>query len=527
MDGVAWGRDVLRRSTRPPFLVYEPRLHHAAHLLAEAERWADRDFLVQGPRRLTYRQVLDAVPHVAARLRAAGLEPGERLLLLAGNSPEWVVALLAAFHADAVPVPGGTSWSAAEVRHVVRLTDPAVVVVDERSRPLLDPSSRALVLDVATLRTWAEAPGPERLPLPAGDPDREDEPAVVLPTAGTTGAAKAVALAHRSVVLNLHALLDVAGRLPHELDLSRPPTVTLLSGPLFHVGGLQPLLLSLLTASTVVFLSSGFDAREVLDLLERERVRVWGAVPTMVVRVLAEPSLPGRDLASLRSVSLGGAPVSPRLLERMRAAFPQAARGVSTVYGLTEAGGTITSASGALMVDHPDTAGRPVPLAEVRVLAPGPDGCGEIVVRTPSQMLGYWGGSAAGLLDQDGWLHTGDVGRVEGGLLYLTGRSKDVVIRGGENVAAAHVEAALGTHPGVAAAAVVALPDDEYGEVVAAAVQVHEGTSVAVEELRAHVSGLLAGFEVPTQWWLLTDDLPVSASGKVDKRAVRAGWPLA
>jgi steroid-24-oyl-CoA synthetase len=142
-------------------------------------------------------------------------------------------------------------------------------------------------------------------------------------------------LAHRSVIANLQNLLVVSKRLPHQLRGDRPPEVILQSGPLFHIGGVQSLLLAMLGGNTMVFLEGRFDSGQVLDLIERERVSIWGAVPTMAIRVLTDPTLSGRDLSAVRSISLGGSPVTPELSDRLRAAFPAVRRGVSTIYGLT------------------------------------------------------------------------------------------------------------------------------------------------------------------------------------------------
>jgi long-chain acyl-CoA synthetase len=350
---------------------------------------------------------------------------------------------------------------------------------------------------------------------------------VIIFTAGTTGAPKPVVLAHRSVIANLHNLLVMSRRLPHQVDGSRAPAVSLQSGPLFHIGGLQALLLALLGGNTLVFLEGRFDPGQVLDVIERERVTWWGAVPTMASRVLEHPSLPGRDLSSVRSVSMGGAPVQPALVERLRAAFPNAKRGMSTIYGMTETGGTVAAASGVTMAEHPTTAGAPLPVVDLRIDSPDAEGDGEIVVRTPGQMLGYWGGSPAetDLIDAEGWVHTGDQGRIVDGLLYVTGRIKDLIIRGGENIAPAHVEAVLLDHPAVRNVAVLGLPDADLGERVAAAVQLEPGAAVTEAELAEFAAAQLASYEIPASWWLRTEELPMHDSGKTDKRTLRTTWP--
>ncbi|HEY2224241.1 MAG TPA: class I adenylate-forming enzyme family protein [Actinomycetospora sp.] len=526
-DGdVAWGTEIVRRDAGVPFLGYEPRRRHAADLLLDARRWADRVHLVQDGRRLTFADVDRASARVATGLAEAGLARGDRLLLLAANSPEWVIAFWAGIRAGALVCLGNAWWGEVDVAHAVDLLEPAVVVCDGSSRGLLPGGGSAVALDVGTVRAWSEDPARDERTRPEPDPEAgEDDPAVAIFTAGTTGRPKAVVLPHRAIVANVHSLLAVAGRLPHQIDPSRPGAVVLQSGPLFHVGGVQSLLLALVGGNRIVFLAGRFDPAEVLDLIEGERVTVWGGVPTMASRVLAHPSLPERDLSSVRSITMGGSRVDPDLLGRMRAAFPRAGRGMSTIYGMTETGGTVASASGDLMAEYPETSGRPGPLTEMRIADPGPDGVGEILVRTPGQMLGYWRRPDENLVDDDGWVRTGDLGRLEDGLLFVTGRSKDLIIRGGENIAAAQVEAALVGHPAVATAAVVGRPDPDLGERVAAAVQLRPGSSATADELKAFAAERLPRYAVPADWWLGEADLPATDVGKIDKAALRATWP--
>ncbi|HUR75528.1 MAG TPA: class I adenylate-forming enzyme family protein [Sporichthya sp.] len=521
-----WGSEVTRRSPGPagrfPFLMYSPRRTHLASLLEDAAGWADRTHLVQGGRRLTFAEVFSRVERTAALLHERGVRPGDRLLLLAPNSPEWIVAQWAAIRLGAVVALGNGWWSEPEIAHAVTLISPALVVADARRGSRLPAGTQAL--DIAELIDVPEGPPGEVPPVPESD---EEDPALILFTAGTTGAPKAVALAHRSVIANLHNLMAGANRLPHQLDSAPGPRVILQSGPLFHVGGLQATMLNLLGGATVVFLEGRFDAGQVLDILERERVTVWGAVPTMASRLLEHPDVGKRDLSSVRSVTMGGAPVPPALLARLREVFPNARKGLSTIYGMTELGGTVASASGALMAEHPNTAGRPGRAVDLRIENPDGNGDGEITVRTPSQMLGYWTpegvSDASDLIDAEGFLHTGDLGRIVDGLLYVTGRLKDLIIRGGENVAPAQVEAALLTHPQVRNAAVLGRPDADLGEIVAAVVETEPG--VTAEKLTEHVTPLLSSFAVPTAWWLRQDPLPMTEAGKTDKRALAAGWP--
>ncbi|WP_051342262.1 class I adenylate-forming enzyme family protein [Pseudonocardia spinosispora] len=520
-----WGTAVERRTGPVPFLSYSPRRHHVVELLDDAARWSSRTHLIQGDRRLSFADVFSAADRVAARFHQAGLRPGDRLLLLAPNSPEWVISLWAGLKLGAVVALGNGWWSGPLVEHAVGLIAPRLVLADEKRAALVPTSDDCTVIGLDEVRDTVNDTSADSVHPAAPDGTREDDPAVIIFTAGTTGAPKPVVLAHRSVIANLHNLLVMSRRLPQQVDGSRPPAVSLQSGPLFHIGGLQSLLLALLGGNTLVFLEGRFDPEQVLDLVERERITWWGAVPTMASRVLEHPSITGRDLTSVRSVSMGGAPVQPALMARLREAFPNAGKGMSTIYGMTETGGTVAAASGATMADNPRTAGAPLPVVELRIDSPNAEGDGEIVVRTPGQMVGYWGGAQADLVDDEGWVHTGDQGRLVDGLLYITGRIKDLIIRGGENIAPAHVEAVLLKHPAVRNVAVLGLPDEDLGERVAAAVQVLPGSEVSQSDLAEFVAAELASYERPAQWWLRTEELPMHDSGKTDKLTLRKTWP--
>jgi long-chain acyl-CoA synthetase len=245
----------------------------------------------------------------------------------------------------------------------------------------------------------------------------------------------------------------------------------------------------------------------------------------MVERVLAHPDLATRDLTSVRGVLPGGAPVSADLLARVSAAFPNATRGVGQVYGLSEAGGVLSSGVAKDLATHPGSSGRIVPVAEIRIDDPDDVGNGEILARSPAVMDGYWGLPGDPVLTDDGWLHTGDLGRTDDdGYLYVTGRKKDMIIRGGENIAPAHIEACLLAHAGVREAAVVGLPHRELGEEVGAIVSLVPGAATLPEDLDAFLRPRLAYFEVPTRWWLRDDELPKNDSGKILKYRLREEW---
>jgi long-chain acyl-CoA synthetase len=245
----------------------------------------------------------------------------------------------------------------------------------------------------------------------------------------------------------------------------------------------------------------------------------------MITRVLDHPDRATRDVSSLATITVAGTYVPLDLIDRVGTEIPSARRSAGTIYGMTEAGGTLTSVAGLAMQERPGTVGKALPTVELRIAEPDADGVGDIQAMSPTLMDGYWNDRAERPFADDGWLRTGDLGRIDDeGYLYVVGRRKDVIIRGGENIACPNVEQILTSHPAVAEAAVVGLPDAEFGEIVGAALVLREGISTTPEELASFAAGQLAYFEVPCRWWFVAE-LPESATGKVLKREIVANWP--
>jgi acyl-CoA synthetase (AMP-forming)/AMP-acid ligase II len=515
-----WGGEVAAGSYGGhPGLVYLQRPRTFADLLTGTDRWTDRPFLVQGERRITFGQFFAAIGLARERLGPLSIQPGDRVVLLAYNSPDWVLALWAIWAAGAVPVLGNRWWSPREAEHSIALLNSRAVITDAPDlvgRPALD------IAEVAGCFTDAAAASPD-IPGPAD----EEDPAVVLFTSGSTGMPKAVELPFRSVVANQQNVLARSGQLPHLIPADGPQPVNLISTPLFHIGAFATLITQIITGGRIVFNTGRFDPGQVLALIETERIQRWGAVPTMAARLLEHPDFESYDLSSLRSFPLGGAPVPPVLLERLARRLPQLQRrGMVNMWGMTEGGGFFTVATGADLERHPKTVGRALPTVELRIDAPDADGRGEIVVRSPTVMLGYLG-ITDDTMGSDGWLHSGDVGNLDGdGYLFIDGRSKDMVIRGGENIACPHVEAALMRHPDVLEAAAIGLPHPDLGEELAAVVVYRPGGRVPTEaELVAHMAGEVAYFAVPTRWQIRGEPLPTVGTEKVDKKSLHAEFP--
>jgi len=445
-------------------------------------------------------------------------------MLLGFNRVEWLLAFWAIQRLGAVAALGNAWWSDTETSHAVELVKPALVITDRLADRQFPAGYPRLAFDSLHADHGADS----MCHLTDADAAvAEDDPALLMFSSGTTGAAKAVVMSHRSVIANIQNLLVLTGRLPDELGADHTGTTSLLTVPLFHLSGIQISFSTLLSGGALVFLEGRFTPDKVLRLIEQERIRVWGGIPTMVSRVVEFEHFAEFDTSSIRSIPMGGAAVSPELRARIQSAFPHIKRRVNSLYGLTEAGGVLAAASGAEIQGRPGCVGRPLPVVEIRIDASDTQGIGEICARTPSAASRYWGEKES-ITDADGWIRTGDLGKLDSeGLLYIVGRSKDIIIRGGENIASTHVENCIAKHPDVVEVAVVALPHNDLGEEVAAAVVLRPGSKILETDLVTHASAELGRFEVPSRWWLRLDGLPTNASGKILKRELVANWPSA
>ena len=378
-----WGEEVSTGSyAGHPGLLYTRRPRTFAELLTGTERWGGRTFLVQGERRITFAEFFAAVGAARELLQPLRIQPGEQVVLLAYNRPDWAVALWAIWSLGAVPVLGNRWWSPRETAQSIDLVAPRAVITDA---PDLTTDCRGPVLDVADFqRCFGRASAaPPAIPGPGS----EDDAAVILFTSGSSGMPKAVELSFRAVVANQQNVLTRARQLPHLIAADGPQPVNLVCTPLFHIGAFATLITQTLTGGRIVFNARRFHPAQVLALIETEGVHRWGAVPTMAVRVLEHPEFESFDLSTLRSFPLGGAPVPPILLERMTRRLPQLRkRGLANMCGMTEGGGFLTLAGGPDLARYPGTVGRPFPTVEITIA--GDDGVGEVLVRSPTVMRG-------------------------------------------------------------------------------------------------------------------------------------------
>lgn len=507
----------------------------------------DRTFLVYGDTRWSYADHALRARRLAAHLRdECGIQQGDRVCLGMRNYPEWVLTFWTLQAIGAVAVPLNAWWTGPELEHAVVDSGAVAAVLDEerlaRLRPHLPDAVRAVLVaragdalpeGVTRLETVIDdaAPAP---PLP-DVVIAPDDPATIMYTSGTTGTPKGAVQTHRNHCTNLMntalaGAAATAGAVPggeSGADAGEaPPVVALQTFPFFHIGGLSGLYASTSFGATLVLMYR-WDPQEAVRLVVDEGVTSVSGVPTVVRELFDALDREGVVAPGLGSVSSGGAPVPPSLIDRIGDRSGRAIRPANG-YGLTETTSAVVMNSGADYYEHPDSVGRPVPVAEVSIRdelgRPVDDGTtGELWVRGPNVVDGYWNNEEATRdAFTDGWFHTGDAAFVRDGLVYVVDRLKDVVLRGGENVYCAEVEAAIHAIDGVVDVAVIGVPHDVLGEEVAAVVELAPASRLDANEIQRRTAERLAAFKVPSRLYVTSVPLPRTATGKVQKRDLRA-----
>jgi acyl-CoA synthetase (AMP-forming)/AMP-acid ligase II len=522
--------------------------HLPAHLLAAAGRHPGRPYLVFPGRTVSYGEAVRVIPRVAAELgERFGVGRGDRVALAGANSPEYALTLWAVAWLGAIAVGLNGWWTGTELEQGLELTRPGLVLGDERRLARLRPGAAGPGVPVVRFGDLTALSQPEpasAAPVSAAavaDID-EDDPVSILFTSGTTGRAKGAVITHRGLV-NFAGEAMIRGALdaltanpppdpapdPDPESADQTPPVSLQTGPFFHISGIGPLMASAPASGiTLVFPPEGrWDPGRHLELTARHRISVWAGVPTQLIRLLRHPELGRHDISSLRTIAFGGAQVTADLTALLKEKLP--AVRVSNGYGMTETCGMGTATAGAGLLDDPLSVGLATPTSQVVLRdADGrdipddqPGAVGEICIRSPSVFLGYWANEAAtaAVLDAGGWYRTGDFGRIDGGVLYLESRMRDLIIRGGENIYPVEIENRLTQHPDVLDAAVIGVPHDELGQEVLAVVVARDGHPPSAGELRRWAGQTLAPFKVPSQIRFAAS-LPYSETGKLLKRQV-------
>jgi acyl-CoA synthetase (AMP-forming)/AMP-acid ligase II len=489
--------------------------------------------VVAGDERLTFAELNGEATRLARGLVAGGVGKGDRVAIAMRNCPAWIVSWMAALKAGAVATLVNGWWQAEEMRHALGLAEPKLILADTPRAKRLEaggctipiaelPVERPIAEAIAPLLARGEADLPEIAP--------EDD-ATILFTSGSTGLAKGAVSTHRAVTTGVYAytigLLTMLGIKESEGEPPVNPPRTLVNVPLFHVTGEVPVLLNSFVIGRTMVLMPKWDAGEALRLIEREKITYFVGVPTMSLELMQHPDRDRYDLSSLTDIASGGAPRPVAHVARLEAAFKgaQPAQG----YGLTETNAVGTGNFWSNYHDKPASTGRPhVPIVELAILGENeahlpPGERGEIAIRSAANIRGYWRDEAAtkAAFTADGYFRTGDIGYLdEDGYLFIVDRKKDIIIRGGENISAQEVEAAIYAHPAVSEAAVFGVPDERLGEVPAAVIWCEKG-GVDRDTLCAFLSDHLAQFKLPAYVFESEEPLPKLGTGKIDKVVLR------
>lgn len=472
-----------------------------AMLRTSVERDADAEAVavIDGPR-VTYRQLWDRSARVAGGLRSAGIRPGDRVALRSGNGLDWVLAFFGTLMAGGVVVPVNT-----------RFTDPEVTYVVEDSG-----ASYVVEPDAA---------------LPEGDPHVEEglglgDLAAIFYTSGTTGFPKGAMTSHENFLTNSETCRRVIG-----MPESDPTIRNLISVPLFHVTGCNSQLLPTLQQGGTAVIMPAFEVQRFLAAIVEERITVVTTVPAIFWLAISQKNFSECDVSSVRFATYGGAPIAPELVRKVKAGFPEAS--VGNGFGLSETSSVSTFLPHRYADTHADSVGFPAPVCDLALADVDTEtGVGELLIRGANVVMGYWNKpEATEDAFRNGWLHTGDLARLDDeGFTYIVDRAKDMINRGGENVYCVEVENALAAAPGVFEVAVLGVPDQMMGEKVGAVIVAAPGTKLDRDAVLDHARANLADFKVPQYLVVRSDVLPRNAGGKVLKPTLRTetewGEPL-
>jgi long-chain acyl-CoA synthetase len=440
--------------------------------------------------RIVYRELWDRSARVAGGLRSAGISRGDRVAIRLGNSLDWCIAFWGIQLAGAIAVPVNTRFSEAEVDYVIN--DSGSKFVFMLGEKLLDGSPFA------------------------ADDSRPDDVAAIFYTSGTTGFPKGAMTTHEGFLSNIETCRRIV---PLPFDGS---TRTLVSVPLFHVTGCNSQLLPACASGGATVIMPAFNVQSFLKLITDERVNSLTSVPAVFWLAIQQPNFSEIDTKGVRWVMYGGAPIAPDLVGRILESFPNAR--VGNGFGLTETSSVATFLPHEYARLRPETVGFAAPVIDLK-LEDNVDGSGvgELLIRGPNIVKGYWGKpEATAEAFAGGWLHTGDLARIDAqGFVQIVDRKKDMVNRGGENVYCVEVENALAAHPAVFEVAVMGVADEMMGEKVGAVIVPKPGKTIEPGELLAFARERLADFKIPQYVAIRSEALPRNPGGKILKKQLR------
>ncbi|MFI5309512.1 MAG: class I adenylate-forming enzyme family protein, partial [Polyangiales bacterium] len=530
-----------------------------AELYALSGRHDARTMLVYEDERYEFAEVKKRSRNLAHRLvHDFGIRKGDRVALAMRNYPEWCFAYVAVTSIGGVIVPLNAWWTGAELRYGLEDSGSKLLIADQErfERVQAELPGLGLRVLVARARGPVAAPGQDIAPLLQGDfplpavDIAPDDDATIMYTSGSTGHPKGVVSTHRSIVSSVFTWEFVMfGRVMSELPqplvekvirwlelgpsalssspLNLPQSSMLVTVPLFHVTGCNVQFLPAFRNGRKIVMMHRWNPERALELIEREQITDFNGVPTMSWELINSPDFKKRDTSTLRSLSAGGAARPPEHVKKIKEKASNAQ--ASTGYGMTETNSLGAAIGGDDYLLRPASVGKALPpLCELKIIDEQGHGLpanqeGEICIKSVTNMRCYWNQPEETLKTmRQGWVHTGDLGKLDDeGFLFITGRAKDIVIRGGENISCPEVEHALYEHPAVFEAAVYGVPDERLGEALAATIMLRGDAPITAEDLQAHVASRLAQFKVPTHVFVQRDQLPRIASGKIDKRTLK------
>jgi fatty-acyl-CoA synthase len=509
-------------------------LRERAAKTPDAEAVIEADIQGQLGRRWTFAKLL-ADAESLGRALLSRYKPGERIAIWAPNVPEWVLLEYAAALAGLTLVTANPANKARELKYVLEQSRSVglFIVSEYRGNPMAEIAAEVAreipaIREVVDLEDRAALfAGHDR---PAKFPEvRPDDPAQVQYTSGTTGFPKGAVLHHRGLTNNSRMIFNRAGAQEGETALNFMP--------MFHTSGCAIATLGAMQHGARMIIAKIFDPGRMLDIIEAEKVDAMSGVPTMMVAMLEAQAARPRNLSSVRRATSGGSMVPPELIQKVTSVL---GCDFITVYGQTETSPVLTQTRATdSFEDVCDTVGQPLPLIEVSIRDPRTDKVtpigvqGEICSRGYCNMLGYNDNpkATAETIDAEGWLHTGDLGTMDSrGYVKVTGRVKEMIIRGGENLFPAEIENCLLEHPTVAECAVVGVPDPKWGEIVTCFVRLSPGATLDKAALVAHCRKHMAAIKTPAHWWEI-QTWPLTGSGKIQKfvlrdRVVSGEFPL-
>lgn len=512
-------------------------------LLDVGRQHGDAEFIVYQNERISYQQFFEQVDSLAWQLQnQLNLQPGERVAIAMRNYPEWMIAFAAIAYAGGVIVPlnswgkreeleyglkdSGVKYAFFDLQRFEYVSD---ILEDLGVQAIVARAEQCLSESVANFAQLTQAGKGKKAENHEVD---TDDLAMIMYTAGTTGDPKGAMASHRNIcqaiynfeLASIAAAMSNGGVITKMLERGFPAK-TLLAVPLFHVSGCHSVFLLSLRANRPIIIMHKWDVETALHTIEQERITTVYAVPTMLMSLLEAEQWDNYDMSSLFAFGAGGSAQPPHLAELIYQRLPDSFPG--TGYGMTETSATGFASTGAAYAYKPRSCGTATPIVEVKIVndldaevSQGDEG--HIWLKSPGVVKGYWNKPEASKESfHEGWVKTGDIGYLdEEGYLFITDRSKDIVIRAGENISTAEVEAAVLAHPSIEEAAAFGLPHSTLGEELALAVVLKPNVSLNKNELLIYLSEQLAQFKVPSKVFF-AQELPRNATHKVIKSALR------